>query len=311
MIQGKAPSTVEKYSRAFNEFKSWASAYDEILPLPSKSISVSIYLEHLIENNCTASKLESAFYGINWAHNIYGYSSPCQSAIVKNVLEAGKRRLSKPINKKEPVTYEMILKVCLKYASPSADLSELRLAAICVTAFNGFLRFNELSNLRCCDVKFCSKESSCFVELHIVQSKTDIYRDGCKVLLAKSDDCCCPFSILLRYVNSSGIELCSEDAFFRKLQFVKCGKNYKLRRGGISYTRMREIVLEAFESIGYDKAKFGVHSLRSGGATAVANAGVSDRLFKRHGRWRSETAKDGYVKDNLESLLSVSRSLNK
>ena len=49
-----------------------------------------------------------------------------------------------------------------------------------------------------------------------------------------------------------------------------------------------------------------MHSLRSGGATAAANAGVLDRLFKRHGRWRSESAKDGYVKDSVSSLLSVS-----
>jgi len=40
-----------------------------------------------------------------------------------------------------------------------------------------------------------------------------------------------------------------------------------------------------------------------------ANVGVNDRLFKRHGRWRSDKAEDGYVKDNLEALLSVSKRL--
>eukprot|EP00731_Ephydatia_muelleri_P026444 Em0018g544a len=50
-------------------------------------------------------------------------------------------------------------------------------------------------------------------------------------------------------------------------------------------------------------------SLRAGGATAAANAGVPDRLFKRHGCWRSESAKDGYVKDSVERRLSVSKSL--
>ena len=49
--------------------------------------------------------------------------------------------------------------------------------------------------------------------------------------------------------------------------------------------------------------------MRAGGATAAANAKVPDRLFKRHGRWRSESAKDGYVKDNIESRLKVSQSL--
>ena len=52
-----------------------------------------------------------------------------------------------------------------------------------------------------------------------------------------------------------------------------------------------------------------MHSLRAGRATAAANAGVNDRMFKRHGRWRSESAKDGYVKDSVERRLSVSKQL--
>ena len=76
------------------------------------------------------------------------------------------------------------------------------------------------------------------------------------------------------------------------------------------YTRTREIVLQAFAELGYPTHLFGLHSLRAGGASAAANAGVSDRLFKRHGRWKTDLAKEGYTKDNLESLLSVSRSLH-
>ena len=48
--------------------------------------------------------------------------------------------------------------------------------------------------------------------------------------------------------------------------------------------------------------------LRSGGATAAANAGIPDRLFEWHGRWSSNLAKDGYVKDSLSSRLSVSEA---
>ena len=58
-----------------------------------------------------------------------------------------------------------------------------------------------------------------------------------------------------------------------------------------------------------DPKQFGMHSLQVGGATAAANAGVLDRLFKCHGRLRSETAKDGYVKDSDERRLTVSKGL--
>ena len=54
---------------------------------------------------------------------------------------------------------------------------------------------------------------------------------------------------------------------------------------------------------------FGLHSLRSGGASAAAAAGVEDRLFKKHGRWKSENAKDGYIKEALTQRLSVSKNL--
>ena len=82
---------------------------------------------------------------------------------------------------------------------------------------------------------------------------------------------------------------------------------YSLRSTDISYIRAREVVLDAFSQLSFPSRLFGLH--RSGGATAAANAGINDRLFKRHGRWRSDKAKDGYVKDNLDLLSSVSKSL--
>ncbi|CAH3111622.1 unnamed protein product, partial [Porites lobata] len=44
-----------------------------------------------------------------------------------------------------------------------------------------------------------------------------------------------------------------------------------------------------------------------GRAANVTNACVPDRLFKPHGRWSSEFAKDGYVKDSF--LTSISKAL--
>ena len=43
-------------------------------------------------------------------------------------------------------------------------------------------------------------------------------------------------------------------------------------------------MLEAFKDIVPDISAIGTHSLRSGGATAAANASLPDRLFKRLGR---------------------------
>ena len=79
----------------------------------------------------------------------------------------------------------------------------------------------------------------------------------------------------------------------------KIKEGYKIRQNQhIAYTRAWEIILEALDPIVEDVSKCGVHSLRSGGVSAAANAEIQDRLLKRHGRWKSELAKDGYVKES-------------
>lgn len=100
--------------------------------------------------------------------------------------------------------------------------------------------------------------------------------------------------MLERYFKVAEIQGDADKHHFRGLSKTKQG--YHLRpTGGISYTRVRKLLLQVLKEIGLDPKDFGAHNLRSGGATAAANAGVPDRWFKRHGRWSSENAKDGYV----------------
>ena len=51
--------------------------------------------------------------------------------------------------------------------------------------------------------------------------------------------------------------------------------------------------------------RFSNHSFRSGVSTSAANLNVPDRLFKVDGRWKSDSAKDGYVRDKVDSRLLV------
>ena len=85
----------------------------------------------------------------------------------------------------------------------------------------------------------------------------------------------------------------------QQFRFIPSKNGTRLRdKGGLSYITVHEAVLEKLEAIGLDKRQYGLHSLRAGGASAAANTGVPDRMFKRRGRWRSENAKDGYIKDS-------------
>ena len=54
---------------------------------------------------------------------------------------------------------------------------------------------------------------------------------------------------------------------FRGIVHTKSGEQLR-KRGGISYTHVREIVLEKLSELGLDWKLFGLHSSRSGGASA-------------------------------------------
>ena len=112
-----------------------------------------------------------------------------------------------------------------------------------------------------------------------------------------------------RYSHRGELESTHKGFVFRGVTPTKAGERLRMI-GGLSYIRLRELLLSNYISqLGYDPTLFSMLSLRAGGATAAANAGVEDRLFKRHGRWTSETAKDGYVKDSVERRLEVSKQL--
>lgn len=53
----------------------------------------------------------------------------------------------------------------------------------------------------------------------------------------------------------------------------------------------------------------GLHSMRAGGVSRAARSNVNERCWKRHGRWKGEKSKDGYVEDSVEQRLQVSKHL--
>ena len=52
----------------------------------------------------------------------------------------------------------------------------------------------------------------------------------------------------------------------------------------ISYSRIRQIFKGYISKITTTPENFGLHSLSSGGASAAANNGISDRLISKQGR---------------------------
>lgn len=287
ILKSRADSTTKKYLYAIERWRQWAFSKEEITEFPVLDYQFALYLQDIGETTGSKSAVEEAVNAMSWMQQLAGQIGVSQSPIVKAAVAGLQRQLAKPKLKKEPVTLEMLEKMAESAGCPPT-LTESRLLAMSLLAFAAFLRCDEMIKLRCCDVKLHEEH----IVLSIRSSKTDQFREGADIVVARTGTMTCPGAALEQYIRLASIDLESSERLFRAI--VKTKKGEKLRRGGtISYTRIRELILKKISSLGYDASLFGVHSFRAGGATLAANAGVPERMFKRHGRWRSENAKDG------------------
>ena len=267
---------------------------------------ICIYFNDLVLENAPISAIITALCGIKWGHINAGFLSPTDAPIVKLAFEGAKRIVGKSkSNQKEPFTAELI-KTLVESYSTSENLMHLRFLIICITGFAGFFRISELLDLTVADFK----ETEDSFEVTVKKSKNDQLREGHIVYIAKTGLSTCPFYWIKRYLRITNLKNDKTAFFICRLAKTKRGHN-GLGKHQITYPTARKTFLEHLKIVEETpQQKYGLHSLRSGGASAAANNDVELRLIGKHGRWAPNSAtKERYIKDSKKKRLSVSKSL--
>lgn len=174
------------------------------------------------------------------------------------------------------------------------SVTDTRDWAIFTLSFFGFLRRSETAALRVSDITF----NEGYVAVSVRSSKTS--RTPVQILLAQRHDDLCPVRALQRYLAHV-----SPSVTLGQLPLFRAVVNGRLSTNGISKSTISARLKLWVHAIGLDAVSFSAHSLRRGGATAAAMAGIPDRLIKLHGRWASD-AYLIYIREPLASRLSVS-----
>ncbi|XP_052253990.1 uncharacterized protein LOC127860151 [Dreissena polymorpha] len=221
----KAENTHLSYKRGFNRWRRWgyANGLSSGDALPAKAFQVALYLASIIQTASSASPIINAFYSIKYYHDLFDYVSPTDSRLVINMLEAAKRRLAKPVNKKEPMTVDLLQQM-YTHMYVENDVMNQRFICICLLSYAGFLRSAEVLKLRRSDVCINSSYLSVFIE----SSKTDKFREGAWVLIARTGTQLCPVVNLQKYLTWTDFSSESECYLFRRLSSTKCG--HRLRQ---------------------------------------------------------------------------------
>ena len=82
--------------------------------------------------------------------------------------------------------------------------------------------------------------------------------------LSKLQSTLCPIKL---YIETAKVKESEEKFIFRQICRSKQGFKLKDLDKPISYTTVRDILLTNLKNMGLDKTQFGLHSLRSGGAS--------------------------------------------
>ena len=277
LLKSRADSLVRKYVGAYCRWRTWALAH-KLPALPAKEHHVALYLQSIGQRLESKSAAEEAVNAFSWVHSLAGLDSPMDKPIVQTILQGLKRILCKPVQKRKSVTTE-ILADMVQDTNKQLTLSNLRITTFSLLAFAGFLRFDEAVHIRACHVEI----STDMVRIWLPHSKTDQLRQGQEVLIARTNTATCPVAMLECYMTAAEITLGSELFLFWDIHKTAGGE--KLRATGpLSYTTVRELFRRKLTDLGHSSDGFGLHSLRAGGASAAAQAGVPDRLLKQHGR---------------------------
>ena len=276
---------------------------------PPLSVALGVaYLSKVYNDSKSYSTLVLTHAALKWYHSFLpcSHDNPFSSSICSNLLESAKRD-KPPINRKNPVSAEMIKTIVDNYAKADANLMQLRIACMCILGFTGFLRFDELINI----VPAHLELSSSHLKIFIPRAKNDVYRDGNSVYINRINSEYCPVRILERYLRLAAIDTNSTLPLFRRLRFYKSPNTHKLCKEKLSYSRCREIFKDCLKELGYNPNLYGLHSLRSGGATSAVkhSKDMSERSLKIHGRWKSDTAKDMYILDDVSQRLKITSNL--
>lgn len=280
----KAWNTKRAYAADWAHFETWCREHGE-QPLPAAPETVARYLVFHADQLKRAT-LERRLVGITTAHRYAGHESPCPATIVRETMKGIRRQKADAGEEQRQVEAAVTAVIRQLVGTLSEETNGgVHDRALLLIGFAGAFRRSELVALRVQDIR----ETREGLVIRVRRSKTDQDAVGNdKGIPYGSHIDTCPVRAYKAWLERSGIK---EGPVFRPIN----------RHGGIRPTALRAesvaaIIKEAATKAGLDPARFAGHSLRSGLATAAAEADVPEREIMEQGGWKSAAIARRYIR---------------
>ena len=270
---------------------------------------MALYIISLVQKNVSVSSIRQFVASVSWMHNLGGHDNPIDTSVVQNILQSANRQVAKPVFHKKPITKETLFTLRNSFPIEHSDwnLCQLRDFLYILMSFTAFLRYHEASQIRRDDL--CLNID--YFKLNIPKSKTDQSRAGQTVFITRSSSELCALTWLVRYLKQANIPNGEKKYIFRAIFHSDKHNLWGLRTSNktLSHSYLSEMFKKRITQAGIEGSGLTLHSLRAGGVTLAANTGVPERLYKAHGRWKSD-AVECYIQDPIDAKLSVTKHMD-
>lgn len=295
-----SPVTRSGYFAAWRCFVSFAVSQSSIGDvMPATGDLLRAFVSHLVMFNYAAGSVVSFLYAVKCRHVMYGHRFGISNVELARWVKSVRKLKQSEAKPKFPITAVHLKQVlALKHQS----VISRRNATIVVTGTIMAARCAEVVALDVCDVRFgMDREMPTGVCVKIKFRKQDQCGKGlmCRIAPATKAGTGCPVGLLREYMLENELVVqpgCTKGEeptkpchacgrLFRSTCRMK-GSDFRLRattatNHGMTKNSVRVAIDQVLSGIGLDTAGYSGKSMRKGGLSQAANAGVPEELRTR------------------------------
>ncbi|XP_068689358.1 uncharacterized protein [Montipora foliosa] len=275
--------------------------------LPASEITLIYFVSHLAKT-VSYNTIKLYLFAVQDLYRLHNFALKLPKMFRLQKVLNGIKRSQIPVKlDRYPITIQ-ILQSIFNFYRPDLtfDLNHIMLWAAFTLAFFGFLRsseftcndhvFDPATHLCFKDVTFIPHvESPDYMLVTIKRSKTDPFRNGCTLTLARSTTSICAVMAMKDYVF--------------QCQPSSAGPLFTFTSGKwLTRTSLTHALRDVLQQCGIQPQHYFSHSFRIGAATTAAAAGIPAWLIKVLGRWSSDCY-ERYIRTPQETLLAIPKQL--
>jgi hypothetical protein len=217
-----------------------------------------------------------------------------KSLLVSRTMIGCMRRFGTPVNRKSPLSHANLLLI-LHYIASQPSYDNLLFAALIITGFHALMRLGELvfsdkkklRNYRKIALRHSVSILEHYYSFFLPSHKADPFFEGNTILVQKTDKPTDPYGPFTRYLSSRDKRFPIHPELWLTSDGVVPTRNWFMKR------------LRTF----FPKDIAG-QSIRSGGATSLAEAGADLTTIQAVGRWKSDAFRI-YIRKNPVVLHAI------